>query len=140
MPHTLTSAPALARALRIDAAASGVLGLLLAADAPVLHALFGLPTSVMRGAGIFLIPFAAALLLLAPRAGRALGVVRLVVAGNVLWMAASLGLIAATSATITRLGEAFVLGQAAAVAWFVYLEIRGLRGARAGEVARARMA
>ena len=56
---------------------------------------------------------------------------RLVIAGNVLWIAASLVLIAATSATITLLGEAFVLGQAAAVALFVYLEVRGLHGVTA---------
>ena len=54
------------------------------------------------------------------------GLVRLIVAGNLLWIAASLVLIAATRLTLTPLGEAFVLGQAAAVALFVYLEVRAL--------------
>ena len=127
MTPMLTPSPALARALRVDAAASGAMGLLLAMDASALQALLGLPTFLLRGVGIFLLAFATALLLLAPRAGQALGIVRLVVVGNVLWIAASLVLIAATSATITLLGEAFVLGQAAAVAVFVYLEMRAMR-------------
>ena len=136
MTH-LFSARALARALRIDAAASGALGLLLAADAQPLQMMLGLPGSLLRAAGVFLLPFAAVLLLLAPRADRALGLVRLIIAGNLLWIAASLGLIVATSVTITLLGEAFVLGQAAAVALFVFLEVRALRGVGAGHGARA---
>jgi hypothetical protein len=133
MTHVLSS-PALARALRIDAAASGAMGLLLAVDAPSLQTIFGLPGSLLRAVGVFLLPFAAVLLLLAPRAARALGLIRLIIAGNLLWIAASLVLIVATSATITLLGEAFVLGQAAAVAVFVYLEVRALRGVTAGQV------
>lgn len=126
MTHALSS-PALARALRIDAAASGVMGLLLAVDAPALQTMFGLPSPLLRAVGIFLLPFAAGLLLLAPRSSRMPGLVRLIIAGNLLWIAASLVLIAATRSTLTPLGEAFVLGQAAAVALFVYLEVRGLR-------------
>jgi hypothetical protein len=122
MTHVLSS-PALARALRIDAV-----------DAPSLQTIFGLPGSLLRAVGVFLLPFAAVLLLLAPRAARALGLIRLIIAGNLLWIAASLVLIVATSATITLLGEAFVLGQAAAVAVFVYLEVRALRGVTAGQV------
>ena len=127
MTHEI-SASALARALRFDAAASGAMGLLLAVDAQPLEAMLGLPGPMLRAAGVFLLPFAGALLLLAPRATRALGLVRLIIAGNLLWIAASLVLISVTSATITLLGEAFVLGQAAAVALFVYLEVRALRG------------
>ena len=132
-----SSSPALARALRLDAAASGAMGLLLALDAPALQALFGLPTPLLRAVGVFLVPFAAVLLVLAPRANRAPGLVRLIIAGNVLWIVASLVLIAATSATITLLGEAFVLGQAAAVALFVYLEVRGLRAGVSARLAGA---
>jgi hypothetical protein len=131
MTHLLSS-PSLARALRIDAAASGGMGLLLALDAPALAVMLGLPTALLRAAGIFLLPFAALLLLLAPRASRALGLVRAIVVGNLLWIAASLILIAATSATVTLLGEGFVVGQAAAVALFVYLEVQALRGAGTG--------
>ena len=126
MTHVLSSS-GLARALRIDAAASGVMGLLLAVAAPALQAMFGLPSPLLRAVGLFLLPFAAGLLLLAPRSARMPGLVRLIVAGNLLWIAASLVLIAATRLTLTPLGEAFVLGQAAAVALFVYLEVRGLR-------------
>jgi hypothetical protein len=128
MTHELSS-PALARALRIDAAASGAMGLLLAMGAPALQPMFGLPTPLLRAVGAFLLPFAVSLLLLAPRANRSLGLVRLIIAGNLLWIAASIVVIVATRASITLLGEAFVLGQAAAVALFVYLEVRALRGA-----------
>jgi hypothetical protein len=135
MTH-VPSSPALARALRLDAAASGAMGLLLAAGAPALHAMFGLPTPLLRAVGAFLLPFAAALLLLAPRADGAPQLVRLIIAGNLLWILASLVLIVAAR-TITLLGEAFVLGQAAAVALFIYLEVRALRGVTAGQGARA---
>jgi hypothetical protein len=135
MTHVFSS-PALARALRFDAAASGAMGLLLAADAQPLQTMLGLPSPMLRAAGVFLLPFAASLLLLAPRAHGALGLVRLVIAGNLAWIAASLVLIGVTSATITPLGEAFVLGQAAAVALFVHLEVRALRGVTGRQGAR----
>jgi len=125
-----TLSPALTRALRIDAVASGAMGLLLAIDAGALQSMLGLPTPLLRGAGLFLVPFAAALLALAPRSGRAPGLVRLIVAGNVLWIVASIALVAATSGSITLLGELFVLGQAVAVGLFVYLESRAIRDSR----------
>ena len=125
-----TSSPALTRVLRIDAAASGAMGLLLAIDAGALHSTLGLSVPLLRGAGLILVPFAAALLVLAPRAGGAPGLVRLIMAGNVLWILASIALIAAKSASITLLGELFVLVQAVAVALFVYLESRAIRDSR----------
>lgn len=115
----------------VDAAASGAMGVLLLAAAAPLAAPLGLPVVLSRGAGVILVPFAALLVWLAGRDARS-GVPRLlgrmVVAGNAGWTLASV-LLVATSATLTGLGQAFVLAQAAAVLTFTVLEAAALRAA-----------
>jgi hypothetical protein len=129
--HSTTGAalarPALRTALLLDAAASGAMGALLAVAATPLDPFLGLPGSLLRWAGVALLPYAAFLLWLASRAGAAPGAVRAVVGGNVLWVVASLFLLVSGLVTPTRLGVLVVLAQAAAVAAFAYLEHRALR-------------
>ncbi|HEX6050295.1 MAG TPA: hypothetical protein VFZ21_13530, partial [Gemmatimonadaceae bacterium] len=120
-------------ALLIDAAASGAMGVLLAVGAGVLESMLGLSVNLLRGVGVFLIPFAAFLVWLAPRAGALRAVVRTVVVGNVLWVLASILLLASGWVVPTTLGTVFVVAQAAAVAVFAYLEHRA--GARNGGAA-----
>jgi hypothetical protein len=79
-----------------------------------------LPQSLLRGAGIFLLPFALALVVLAPRAGSYRPIVRVVVIGNMLWVLASLAILSVVQATV--FGEVFLIAQAAAVGVFAYLE------------------
>jgi hypothetical protein len=130
-----TESTAIRRALLIDATASGATGFLLAAGAAQLEPVLGLPVDLMRGVGIFLIPFAAFLAWLAPRALEARGLLRAIVIGNVLWVLASGLLLESGWVTPTTLGTAFVAAQAVAVAIFAYLEYRAVARAGASVVA-----
>lgn len=58
MRHLILSSPLLRRALLGDAAASGCVGLMLAAAAPTLASLLALPEPLLRAAGMVLLPFA----------------------------------------------------------------------------------
>ncbi len=118
---------ALRRALLLDAAASGTMGvLLLLAAGPVAQPL-GLPVSLLRWAGVTIVPFAALLVWVARRANLPRDLVRTIVGANALWVIGSVLLLASGWVRPTALGELFVLLQAAAVAGFAYLEYRGLR-------------
>jgi len=127
----------LRRALLLDAMASGAMGVLLLLGAGPLEPLLGLPGSLLRGVGLLLIPFAALLVWLAPRASALRGAVRAVVVGNVLWIVASILLLVSGEVAPTGLGTFFVALQAAAVAVFAYLEHRAA-GRDAGLPATAR--
>ena len=117
---------ALKRALLLDAAASGAMGVLFVLAAGSLAGLLGLPVVLLRYVGVFLIPFAAALLWIATRAATAAPLIMAIVVGNVLWVAASVLLLVSGVVNPTLLGEAVVLAQAAAVQLFAYLEYSGL--------------
>lgn len=110
--------------LRLDAAASGAMGLLLLALATPLAAPLGLPAWLLREAGIVLLPWTALLLWLA-RSGRpsrtAVTAIALVNAAWVLGSVAVLGLFEPTA-----FGIAFVLAQAVAVCGFVVLQVTGM--------------
>jgi hypothetical protein len=119
----------LRRALLADAAASGAMGLLLAAAAEPLAGPLGLPAALLRGAGLPLLPFAAFVAWLGtrprvPRAGA-----WAVVALNVVWVVDSLGLLATDWVRPAGLGQAFVVAQALAVLALAGLERVGLRRA-----------
>jgi hypothetical protein len=93
-------------------------------------AIVGLPDGVIAAAGW--ICLAAGLLFaglaLAPRPPRAL--VAFAAAGNVAWVAASLGVAASFAGQMTGVGLAVVLVQAAAVAMLTWLEFDVARSAR----------
>lgn len=67
-PVTADRGVLLTRSIRLDALVSGASGLLSAAGAPLLDGVLGIPTSFLVIVGIFLLGYAAALVLLA-RAG-----------------------------------------------------------------------
>jgi peptidoglycan/LPS O-acetylase OafA/YrhL len=112
----------LRRVLLVDATASGGMAVLFLLAAGALESLLGLPSTLLRGVGLFLIPFAAFLVWLAPRASERQAVVRFVAAGNVLWIVASVLLLVSGRVNPTPLGTGFVVLQALAVAIFAYLE------------------
>ncbi|WP_218030294.1 hypothetical protein [Pseudonocardia hydrocarbonoxydans] len=128
-----TSAPTrdggrlLRRALRLDAAASGALGVAALAAAPALAGLLGPPTPVLLGVGAFLALFAAGLLVLAARPAIPRPAAWTVVLGNAGWVAASVATAVLAAPVLTGLGVAVVLAQAAAVAVFADLQWLGLR-------------
>ena len=112
----------LRRVLLVDATASGSMGVLFLLAAGPLESLLGLPGGLLRGVGVSLIPFAAFLVWLAPRASERQRVVRLIAAGNVLWVVASVLLLSSGRVDPTPFGTTFVVLQALVVAVFAYLE------------------
>ncbi|GAA4738437.1 hypothetical protein [Actinomycetospora chibensis] len=108
--------------LRLDAVASGALGLAAAAGAGVLDTLLGLPAGLLLGVGVFLVVYAAGLVALAGRTVIPRPATWVVVLGNSAWVLASLGLVVGAWDRLTMLGVVIVLAQAAAVAVFADLQ------------------
>jgi len=117
----------LRRALLLDALASGATGLLLIAAAGLLEGLLGLPSTLLRGAGLVLVPYVAFVIFTGTRADISHGAVWAVIVANVLWAAASALLLVSGWVAPTVLGYAFVVGQAAVVALLGELQYIGLR-------------
>jgi hypothetical protein len=120
----------LRRSLRLDAAASGALGALLAAGGAALDGPLGIPAAVLVPVGGFLVLYGAALWLLGSRPRPSRPAVRVVVAGNLVWAAASVLVAVAGWWSPTTLGTVLVLAQAAAVVLLVELQLAGLRRSR----------
>jgi hypothetical protein len=129
---TTTDHGPLRLALRLDAAASGALGVLGVAAAPALAGLLGPPAAVLLGVGAFLVVFATGLLVLSARPAPPRPAVRTVVIGNAAWVVASVVATVAWWDALTPLGVGVVLAQAAAVAVFAGLQHAGLRRADRG--------
>jgi hypothetical protein len=126
MTTTTLPAPTLLRvALRADAVVSGLNGAAYLLLAGPLADLLGLSAGVLRGVGIFLLAYAAAVWLVGDRP--AAPAVRAVIAGNLLWTAGSLAVVAADLGTPTTIGAVWLVLQAAVVAGFAVLQIAGLR-------------
>lgn len=117
----------LRNALALDAAACAATGLLLSIGAGSLSGLLGFPVEFLRGAGLVLLPCAAALAFFAGRVRLPRLVVYAVIGINILWVADSVLILVAGWFTPSTLGIAFVLAQAAAVAIVTELEVIGLK-------------
>jgi hypothetical protein len=112
--------------LRFDALTCLAMGVLLLGLPSRLANLFALPPALLWWAGVVLLPCAALMWIAARRASRAPLLARLVVAGNVAWVIASIAV--AVEFNPAPLGWLFVVAQAAAVAVIAALEYRELRG------------
>ncbi|GAA2830125.1 hypothetical protein [Crossiella cryophila] len=112
-------------ALRLDAVASGAMGVLLLLGSSFLAELLGLSAGLLLGAGVVLVVFAAGVATVGLRRQLSrVGAWEIVVI-NALWVVASV--VVAAILPMTGLGVAFVLVQAAAVAVFAELQVVGLR-------------
>ncbi|TPG57209.1 hypothetical protein EAH89_12215 [Roseomonas nepalensis] len=125
----MNASPFLRRALLLDAAASGATGALMLLAASPLAELTLLPPGLLRAAGAVLIPYTAFVLWLGRHAAPPRGLVRAVVAINLLWTVESVAILALGWVSPNALGTAFVLAQALAVLAFAGLQAAGLRGA-----------
>jgi hypothetical protein len=121
----------LRRALVIDAAASGLTGALMLAGADLLAPMLGLPTALLRGAGLVLVPYVTFVAIVAARAHIATAAVWAIIAINAVWTVASFALLIEGFVTPTTLGTVFVIGQALAVAALGALQYVALRRPRA---------
>ena len=120
----------LSRVLHFDALTCAAMGVALLTGAGLVSEPLGLSATFLRGAGAVLLPFAALLAWTARQDRPPTPVVRAIVAGNLLWVAAS-ALLAVGAASLTTLGTALVLAQAAVVLVIADLEFVGARRLRA---------
>ena len=117
----------LRRVLAVDAALTGATALMLVAGAPILENLFGLPTALLRWAGVTLIPYTAWLVSLLRKEALPRGAVWVVAACNALWAIDSIALLFTNWVDPTVLGIAFVVVQALVVGALAEAQYMGLR-------------
>ena len=115
----------LRRVLALDALSCLAMGLLMGLGATALAPLFGLPESLLRLAGLALLPLAAFIGWLASRQTPPRALVWVVILGNLGWTAESFLTLGQSQAT--PLGTAFVSAQALAVLGLAMLEYLGIR-------------
>lgn len=127
---SLQASTFLRRALVLDAVASGATGALMAGGAGLLEGLLNIPPSLMRYAGLFLLPYAAYVAFEGLRAHPSRSGVIAIITANALWAAASIVLLVSGAIAPSLLGMIFVAGQAAVVALFAELQYFGLRRSR----------
>lgn len=125
-------------ALKLDAAATGALGILvLLAAGTVLGdqrpfvLLLGTPLALLVPVGLFLVAYAAFVWGVGARRRINRTGVWVVVVVNLLWVLGSVALAVAGWLSLTALGVAFVLVQGAAVALFAVLQFLGLHRTQA---------
>jgi hypothetical protein len=127
MPVTITKF--LRNVLYADILFSTGGGLLMAAGAPFLSPLMDLPSTLLVGAGLALVPWVMALVIVVRRE-QVPRIVLVDVAGiNLLWCAGCFGLLASGEIAPNDLGVAFIIAQAVAVAVLGVLQFLGLRDA-----------
>jgi hypothetical protein len=117
---------AVTRWILADAAISGAAGTLLAAGGAWLDGVLGAPAAVLVPLGLFLLAYAAALVLVA-RAGCPKPAVLVVIAGNATWVVASVVAVLADWLTLTTAGTVVALAQAAAVALVAEMQTVALK-------------
>ena len=114
--------------LKLDAAASGALGVLSLAPRPMLGDLLGTPLALLVPVGLFLSAGAAALGLVAPRPRLGGATVRAVILLNLLYAVDGVVVVVATGLfPLTALGIAFVLFQVIAVTLFAAAQFYALQ-------------
>lgn len=124
--------------LLADAVVTGVTGLLMLLAARPLANLLDLPTALLRGAGLVLMPYVGVLLWLASRETTPRQAAWSVVAANIAWAVGCAVLLLGDWVDPNGLGIAFVVIQIVAVLAFADLQVLALRrGGQADRTAAA---
>jgi len=126
---TRTMTRFLRNALVLDAVASALVGLPMAATAHPLAAALGLPVPLLFWAGILCLPYAGLLVWMSREATVSSAAVLTVVIGNAFWVLGCMALAFAGWVLPTALGLAFLIAQAVFVALFAELQWMGWRRA-----------
>jgi len=121
------SSSLLRNALLADAILSGGTGLALAVAAGPLSTLLGLSVALLRGSGLFILPFAALAASMSWRERLSRSSVFVLVVCNALWAVDSVLVLLLGWIEPTVPGEVFVVGQAIIVAVLAELQFIGLR-------------
>jgi hypothetical protein len=119
----------LSQVLALDAATCAAVFALGVFASAFVAGLTGLPEPILTAGGWICLAAAALLAFLAARPSRAL--LWLAIVGNAGWVAASLAVYAVFVEALTPIGHAVVLAQAAGVALFTALELRGVGAVQA---------
>lgn len=119
---TVAGGTALRRVLLADAVVTGANGVAYLAGATALDGLLGPTAATLRPIGAFLVAFAAVLVVVATRRPIPAPAVRQLMAGNALWVLASVVVAVTGALGTTGVGTAWVVLQAVAVAGFVPLQ------------------
>lgn len=114
-------------ALKLDAVASGALGVLSLGAASVLDDLLGAPLTLLAPVDVFLIAWAAVLWVISSRPRISKPAAWAVILFNLVWVLDSAVVVSAGFFSLTALGTAFVLAQAAAVLFFALAQFYALR-------------
>lgn len=137
MSKLMTPSPFLRFALVGDAIASGATGFLLAGGAGFLTNILGLQESLLRYAGLFLLPYAAFVGYVGTRAALPKGMIWAIIIANSVWAVGSILLLLGGWVSPTMPGSAFVVAQALVVAGFAEAQWIGLRKSSAITLAEA---
>lgn len=121
-----TLSPFLRRVLFVDAIVSGATGILFVFGASLLEALLHLPESILRPAGLFLIPYSLLVAYIASRVSPPRWTIWMVIAANLLWAIDSILMLLIGWISPNLLGYAFVIAQALVVAGFAVLQFTAL--------------
>jgi hypothetical protein len=127
LPSPVLPSPLLRQALLSDAVTTAACAALMIAGAGFLEGLLGLPATLLRVAGLVLIPFVAYVAMLGMRERVSRMAVWSVIGLNALWVVDSVLLLVSGYVAPTAAGIAFVLAQAAVVALYAELQFMGLR-------------
>jgi hypothetical protein len=125
--HKTGPSALLRNSLVADAVISGATGLMMLFGADFLAGLFAVPSTLLRYAGVSLLPFAALVGMLASRDSIPSLAVRAVIVANVLWVVDSFLLLLTGWVEPSVLGYAFIVGQAVIVAAFAEVQHIGLK-------------
>lgn len=115
--------------LKLDAVATGAVGLLSLAAGPALDGLLGVPLALLMPVGLFLIAYAAAIWVVATRPRVSRPAVWTAVVVNLVYAVDAIAVVVIGWFELTALGTAFVLFQAIAVALFAAAQFYALRRA-----------
>ncbi|WP_434739594.1 hypothetical protein [Micromonospora sp. SH-82] len=117
-------------ALKLDAVVTGLNGLAYLVAAPLLGDLFDMSTGLLRGIGIFLTVFAAAVWVVGTRPVVSSAGATAVVVVNAVWVVASLVAAVVGLDGASTIARVWMVMQAAVVGLFAVLQIVGLRRQR----------
>lgn len=115
--------------MKLDALATGAVGLLLLAAGWALDGVLGTPLSLLVPVGLVLTVYALAIWMAGSHSHISKQAVSAAIVINLLWTVSSIVVVVAGWFSLTGLGIAFVLAQAAAVALFADLQFLGMRRA-----------
>ncbi|MEU6714835.1 hypothetical protein ABZ897_25515 [Nonomuraea sp. NPDC046802] len=116
--------------LAADAVVTGGNGLVYLAFAAPVSTLLGPDAALLRGIGIFLLVYGAAVGLVAARRSINLAAVKAAIALNVVWTLGSIAAVVTGVADFTTIGAIWAIAQALVVGVFAELQIMGLRKTR----------